>query len=329
MNEPGILLISLDFELYWGIRDCIPEEACRDRIQQVHSIIPRLVDLFEDYGIHASFATVGMLMARNFYELSSYLPEEKPRYSDKNLSPYNGYLEKINERNSLLHFAPELVQRIAQSPGLEISSHTFSHYYCLAEGQNAAEFEQDIEAHIRLAADQGIQLKSLVFPRNQYNQQYLEICRKHGLKAFRGNESSWLYTARDDTRETSLRRAFRLADSYLNISGHHTYSTHGIERKIPLNFPSSRFLRPVNPRIKWLEQLRLRRITSAMDRAATHGEIYHLWWHPHNFGENTDANFEFLKKILIHYHDLHQKFNFKSYNMAELAEQLEAVPECV
>ncbi len=329
MKEPGILLISLDFELFWGVRDCIPEGQCRERIEMVHTVIPRLVDLFELFDIHASFATVGMLMVRDFEELLRYSPINKPEYLDKNLSPYNGYLKNINGQNTNLHFAPALVQRIAQSPGLEISSHTFSHYYCLAEGQGAAEFEQDLQAHIRLGSDQGIELKTLVFPRNQYNRQYLEICRKNGIRAFRGNESSWLYSARDDKQETSLRRAFRLADAYINLSGHHTYGQNCIKRQIPLNFPSSRFLRPVNPRNKWLEELRLRRITSAMDYAAMHGEIYHLWWHPHNFGENTDANFEFLEKILCHYRQLNRQYEFKSYNMAELAEHLEAVPECV
>lgn len=325
-KQPGSFLISLDFELYWGVRDCLDLAECKERLLKVHQIIPRLVELFKKEGIHASFATVGMLMTRNAEELNKFKPALLPNYSNTHLSPYNGYLSNVEGVNHDLHFAPELVELIKQTDGLEVGSHTFSHYYCLANGQDAATFEADLKAHVALAQSKGMRLKTLVFPRNQYNQQYLEICKKHGIVAYRGNESSWIYAARDDSKETPLRRAFRLTDAYINLSGHHTFSVKTQSSAQPYNFPSSRFLRPASPGNSMLENLRLRRITRAMDYAAKHGEVYHLWWHPHNFGEHTEANFEFLQKVIDHYHSLRQKYGFESLNMAELAERLHAQP---
>lgn len=323
-NQPGCLLISLDFELYWGVRDCMELAKCKDRLLKVHDIIPRLVELFKKEGIHASFATVGMLMTRNREELNNFKPDLLPNYSNTHLSPYNGYLAEVEGVHHDLHFAPNLVDLIAQADGLEIGSHTFSHYYCLANGQDALTFEADLKAHVDLAHAKGMQLKTLVFPRNQYNQQYLEICKKYGIVAYRGNESSWIYAARNDSQETPLRRAIRLADAYVNLSGHHTFLAKVNRSVHPYNFPSSRFLRPASSNNKILENLRLKRITRAMDYAAKHGEVYHLWWHPHNFGENTEANFEFLQKVIRHYQLLQQKYGFESLNMAELAERLDA-----
>lgn len=320
-EKNGFFLISLDFELYWGVRDCLSVEQCRSRIESVHRVVPELIELFSQYGIHASFATVGMLMASGKEELEKYLPAVKPTYTDKKLSPYNGYMAMLNGHESKLHFAPGLIEKIRTTPGLEIGSHTFSHFYCLADGQCATEFEEDLKAHIRLAADRGLTLTSLVFPRNQYNEAYLDICRKLGIKAYRGNESSWIYAARNDAQETPLRRAVRLLDAYFNLSGHHTYRPQ--PNRALYNFPSSRFLRPASPRQNVLEKWRLKRIMQSMEHAAKNNEVFHLWWHPHNFGENTRANFTFLEQILKKYTTLNAQFGFESLNMSELTERLE------
>ena len=70
---------------------------------------------------------------------------------------------------------------------------------------------------------------------------------------------------------------------------------------MPVDIPSSRFLRPFSKKAKMFEGLRLHRINSGMTYAAKNNFSYHLWWHPHNFGINKNENFEFLEKILEHY----------------------------
>jgi peptidoglycan/xylan/chitin deacetylase (PgdA/CDA1 family) len=318
----GVFLISLDFELFWGVRDCYSLEQYDTRVEAVHQIIPRLVAMFDANQIQATFASVGMLMANDKTELELFAPHRKPAYSNKHLSPYNGYLSSLNESKNPIHFAPNLIDCIIQSGKQELGTHTFSHYYCLEDGQSAEDFEEDLKAAIKIATSRGIALKTLVFPRNQYNKQYLEICKKHGIIAYRGNEQSWIYSARNDAGETSLRRAFRLLDSYVNLSGNHTYSLESVKSNTPYDLRSSRFLRPVNASLNWLEPLRLKRIKNAMTGAAKSGEVFHLWWHPHNFGHHTEANFAFLEKILKHYLYLNQLYGFKSLSMAQVAESL-------
>ena len=55
--------------------------------------------------------------------------------------------------------------------------------------------------------------------------------------------------------------------------------------------------------------------------------MYHLWWHPHNFGINQLENFAFLEEILVHYRYLNEKYGFTSCTMSELAHELIAVSQ--
>ena len=59
-----------------------------------------------------------------------------------------------------------------------------------------------------------------------------------------------------------------------------------------------------------------------MTHAAKQNLVYHLWWHPHNFGINQAENIAFLNRILDHYQLLNKKYGFKSYTMSALAEEL-------
>ncbi len=319
----GNFVISLDFEIYWGVRDVLELDDYRDNLLGVRTVIPGLIHLFDKYGIHATFATVGLLFFNDKEELLVGLPTKKPKYTNPRISPYEGHFNQVgkDETEDVFHYAPSLIKMIRQS-GQEIGCQTFSHYYCLESGQTIEDFREDLRAAKRIAEKRGITLKSFVFPRNQYNEAYLNVCHEEGICSFRGNETSWLYKAKDVESETLLRRAIRLLDAYMNLSGHHCHEVTYLENQGLYNIPASRFLRPYSHRLSFLESLRLRRITNSMTYAAKHGLTYHLWWHPHNFGVNIKENLAFLEKILLHYQKLSKKYVFRSVSMQQLADQL-------
>jgi hypothetical protein len=93
-----------------------------------------------------------------------------------------------------------------------------------------------------------------------------------------------------------------------------------------LNVPASRFLRPYAPRLRHLEGLRLRRIVSDLEYAAREGKLFHLWWHPHNFGVNTDQNLAFLERVLGHFQRLRERHGMESLNMGDLGLRLAQPP---
>ncbi len=261
---------------------------------------------------------------KNKTEIRDYSPTKMPSYFDGNLSPYGEYMEQVvgtDEKNDPYHFGWSIIDNLSKNNRHEIATHTFSHYYCGEAGQNIEEFEEDLMAAIKVAQAKGIHLNSIVLPRNQVIPGYLTVCAKHGIKSYRDNENFWAY--KTDIRKRPLgKRFFRLLDSYINLSGHNCYSYEYMSQSSPYKIPSSRFLRPYNSKIKALDGLRLKRIKSSMTYAAKNHLVYHLWWHPHNFGINQQENLAFLEKILIHYMTLNKSYGFESRTMGEISETL-------
>lgn len=321
--EKGHFVISLDFEIYWGVRDVVELSNYKNNLLGVRKAIPAMLNLFSKYNITTTFATVGFLFFNDKKELLDGLPTNIPEYTNELISPYKGHFNLVgeNEKEDLLHFGSSLIEKIRQYRQ-EIGCHTFSHYYCLEDGQTIEDFKADLQAAKKVAAKRGIALKSFVFPRNQYNQAYLNICKEEGITSFRGNEKSKLFSAKNHGRSTAYRRPFRLMDAYFNLSGYNCYNTGDMISSEPVNIPASRFLRPWSKKLAFLDGLRLKRITNSMTHAAKNKLVYHLWWHPHNVGINIPENMAFLEKILLHYKQLSAQYGFTSSSMAQLAELL-------
>ena len=322
MLEHGAFIISLDFELNWGVHDVFTLEEYGENILGVRQAIPKMLALFQQYDIHATWATVGMLCFSDKKEMKKHIPPILPTYVDQNFSPY-GKLSTVgeNEEKDLYHFGLTLVQQITKIPYQEIGTHTFSHYYCLENGQTAEQFQADLQASLSIPNLSNHKISSLVFPRNQTNAPYLKVCKASGIESYRGNEQNWVYEASGYKGRSKLKRAVRLLDCYVNLTGHHTYRISNESDDYPINLRSSRFLRPYNPKLKMLEPLRLKRIKKGVEHAAKQKEIYHLWWHPHNFGTFLDENLKFLTEILDHYAKMREVYGMQSMNMGEAAKE--------
>jgi len=316
-NNDGAIVISIDFELYWGVRDKRSLESYKENLLGVWEAIPKILDLFEKYEIHATWSTVGFLFCKDINEVHNYQPKIKPEYDNKNLCPYK-YINKNKNLDAKFHFSPELIEKIISTPNQEISTHTFSHYYCLEKGQSLEAFKEDINAAINISKKYNLDIQTIIFPRNQWSPDYLIELEKAGIKAFRGNEKSWFYQSTEDDKQNLIRRLGRLIDTYINLVGHQTYSLESCKHSIPYNFPSSRLLRPYSEKFSLFENIRINRIKKSMKYAAKKKEIFHLWWHPHNFGKNTDINLTILEDILCEYRKLNNKYDMKSFNMLDL-----------
>ncbi len=314
----GGFVLSLDLELMWGVRDRRTVASYGANILGVRQVVPRLLDLFARNKLACTWATVGMLFFDNRDALIAALPEERPAYDDPRLSPY-GDIARIgnSEVEDPHHYALSLIRRIAEAPHQEIATHTFSHFYCLEAGQTLSAFRADLAAACRVAEAEGLRLQSIVFPRNQFNGDYLEACRAAGLIAWRGNERGRMYRAEAQSAEGLAKRGGRLADAYLNLSG--VNGSHPVARGGMADVPSSRFLRPWSARLAVLEPLRLRRILGAMRHAARRGEVFHLWFHPHNFGIEQDHNFAVMARIAIEAVRLREAHDWPALTMAEAA----------
>lgn len=324
MIKHGSLVISLDFEMMWGIIDVFSKEGYgQTNVRQVPEVINRMIALFEKYGVHATFATVGMIMYPNRKELEKDLPDVHPSYADTKMSPYeNDYISQIKLEEENLFFCPDIVKEICSRKGFELGSHTYCHYYCWAPGQTAEQFDVDVQKSVEVSKGYVSEIKTIIFPRNQVSDEHLKICGRRGLQVYRGNAIKFFSEPRN--RFDSIRnRICRLLDTYVNVGGHTTVPYSQLEYKEGmLNVRASRMLRPYIPKLSIFESLRLRRIRKEMIHAAQKGEMYHLWWHPHNFGTNMNENFNFLEKILETYKYCHERYGMQSYTMSEIYQEV-------
>jgi hypothetical protein len=124
------------------------------------------------------------------------------------------------------------------------------------------------------------------------------------------------HRARSRSEQTLFARASRLADSYLPIGGPHDHEPTLVDGMVDI--PASRFLRPAGKSVA-LEHLRLWRISSAMETAARRRKLFHLWWHPHNFGVHLPENIALLRQVFEHFGRLREKDGMQSLGMAEVA----------
>jgi peptidoglycan/xylan/chitin deacetylase (PgdA/CDA1 family) len=318
--EYGAFVISLDFELMWGVRDKRTIADYGANIRGVRQVVPALLDLFVERNIACTWATVGLLFFASNRTMRAALPARQPRYADARLSSYR-YLAEVgaDEERDPHYYGLSLIRRILDHAGQEVGTHTFSHFYCLEEGGDTEAFRADLEAAQAAAERLGIKLASIVFPRNQVSPAHLSVCRELGFRSFRGNERAWFHRARRDSEQSLLVRGSRLADSYLPIGGAHDHEPTLVGGLVDV--PASRFLRPVRKNAA-LERLRLRRITSAMEVAARRRRLFHLWWHPHNFGVNLEENLAFLRHILDHFRTLQDRYGMRSVTMAAVADEV-------
>ncbi len=317
---PGIFTISLDFELHWGCLESKPvlDEKARNYFQNTRNTIPLMLNAFESGNIHVTWASVGMLFCESASEWNESRPLNIPNYADKNVSVYewisaNGFTEEICP----FHFAPSLIRQIQQTPFQEIGTHTFSHYFCQESGQKAVDFKEDLLIASQKAKKFGIELKSLVFPRNQFRENYLNICAEAGITSVRSNPNVWYWSP--VAKSGFFRKLCRTADAYLSFMNPKVVTIESIDfRNNPIHIPASRLYRPWKPSFPFLNKWKMKRIKQEMTFAAQHERYYHLWWHPHNFGNHPKECMQELYEIIEHFEKLHRQYQFQSMNMGEL-----------
>ncbi|MBC7830318.1 MAG: polysaccharide deacetylase family protein [Chitinophagaceae bacterium] len=321
----GIFTISLDFELHWGVFDKKDRDLQKACYVNTIDIIPKLLRLFTKYEIHVTWATVGSLFAKDANEWAELKPDTQPSFSNEMYSAYI-YAKKngLADQYSWAHFAPETIREILQFAGQELGTHTFAHYYCLEPEQNPKAFEADLAAVEKAASKFNKDLVSLVFPRNQFEPQFLDICYRKGIKVVRSNPEDWFWKPIPDSRSGMLRKVLRTGDAYLPLGKRTSYPLQSIRinPNEPIQLPASRFLRPWQPKLQLANTMHVRRVMNEMAVAAKKKECYHLWWHPENFGYYPEQNLNQLEILLSHFQKMKTRFGMKSWNMGEYTSML-------
>lgn len=308
-------VISLDFELFWGVSDTQTVAGYGRNVLGEWQAIPRLLALFRQHGIKVTWATVGMIMCRDYKQWRDFRPAVLPGYARADISPY--FMDTLVRENARLFFARPLVEQILATKGQELATHTYSHFYCNEVGAAPDQFAADLDCARSISADMGVQLRSVVLPRNQIHEKFLSVLPQAGIQVYRGNAGHWLYRNGDAVAGGIAGRVARFADACIPLSGERTVREQHNGGLV--NLPASLFLYPWSARHRALLAMRLHRLKQGMTSAARTGGIFHLWWHPHNFGVNLEENLAQLDVVLRHYHVLADTYGMQTQCMGDFA----------
>ena len=77
-SGPGTFVISLDFELMWGVRDVQTKATYGPNVLGVRRAIPAMLALFEGFELRVTWATVGLLFFGTRADLLAPCPPSAP-----------------------------------------------------------------------------------------------------------------------------------------------------------------------------------------------------------------------------------------------------------
>jgi hypothetical protein len=277
MSQRGIV-ISIDFELDWGYSiDKEPLET-----SEVLEGLNKLINLFEKHQVKTTWAIVGKLFE-------------------------NGKDNSKRQSNWIL-------KNLIDNKLVEIGSHTYSHIFC--EEVPIDVFEKDLTIMNGIYDSNKIRFKSIIFPRNQFNDDNIKELKNNNYTHFRSVLDKWYLKTDKFSNEITIKRYlirfFELIplkrDVLINNFG-------GL-----ISVSDSRFLRFFTTNIfgKIITPIYLRILKFEMKKSIKRGGLYHIWFHPHNIIKKPNG-FKQLDMFLTYYNErLRTEKSISSYKLSEI-----------
>jgi peptidoglycan/xylan/chitin deacetylase (PgdA/CDA1 family) len=295
--ERGVFTTSLDLELIWGTLDLFGPERFRPAcVTERSEVIDRLLDLFCEFDVQATWLVLGHLM------LDRCAPENGKKHPEI-VRPAHTWHRKdwfqhdpggIEDDQSIF-LGRSLIEKIrACRVPQEIGCHSFSHVIFGDSGCSAETAESEIKASLAAARDLGVEMQSFAFPRNEVG--HLDLLSKYGFTCYRGPEPQW-YERR--ALPSALRRVARSV-GVLAAAEPPVVLPEETESGL-WNIPGSMIYFPMHGLRKYMPvSLRVKRAIKGLNAAARQRKIFHLWFHPTNLADETNEMFAGLRSILEH-----------------------------
>lgn len=292
--EKGIVVISADFEMAWAFRYSKMRNKYSEEIGlQERDNVPRLLLLFDKYRIPVTWATVGHLFLNNCEKDKEGLPHpemHRPNYFQNSnwKFEFGDWYDSdpcSNHLTAPAWYAPDLIEMILKSSiNHEIACHTFSHIDCTEKNCPPELFISEIEACKNVAADKGIELKSMVYPGGTFGN--FNLLKKMGFTSYR--------------KEMKYNIDLPSIDKYGLV-------------QIPSSCGLDKW------KYDWNSGKYIKVITSYLDKAAKYKKVAHLWFHP---SMNVWYLENVLPTILKNIFSMREQGKLEILTMGELAERV-------
>jgi peptidoglycan/xylan/chitin deacetylase (PgdA/CDA1 family) len=277
---PGTVVVSVDAELGWGHHD-LPSPP-PERIEYARTGWIRLLSLFEEFDLPATWAVVGHLFL-----------DDCDRRHPGHPAP-DGWFER--ERGEWadrpeLRFGDGLVERIDDSgPAHEVGCHGFSHVIL---GDDDTSHDLAAAEVRRAAAAAGRSFDSFVFPRNAVGNR--TALADAGIRCYRGPAPLERFA------DTPARPAAKVVRGLLGSAP--PLVTPSRDDAGLVNVPASLYLFSFEGPVRSLAAAAVgdpvvRRARRGVDAAAATGGVLHLWLHPNNLVRERHARR--VRAVLAH-----------------------------
>jgi hypothetical protein len=228
---------------------------------------------------------------------------------------YSSYEEAYKTGHPLWYGADVIDMLLNAELKHEIAFHGYTHETFDSMSREKAEFE--IQEFIRVAGRKGIDAKSIVFPRNKIG--HLELFEKFGFTSYRGEEHLPLLTR----NKYFFGKIAKLLDHAFAITTPPIYEKKAFLVGNMANLAATQHIFGFDRKPElWLDglglpNLRIRKITKAIKKAAEQQKTVHIWAHPWEF--RTESDFGKLEFIFKHVAQEIRVGRMKSVSMDTMA----------
>lgn len=311
MINKGILTISIDVELAWGIYDKPITPKHRLAIQQERKAIGEIIALFNKYKINATWAVVGHLLSDECKGRDGiWHPEfERPIIPSK---IHDWFFQHPEEGMDPIWYGRDILEKIKNaSPPQEIASHSFCHIPYNEDKTSPQAVITDIEEAKHIHQIYNLPFKVFIFPRNIVG--FKKLLARKGIVVYRGKTKRWY----DSIPVASFRRLMNLVYFILSINPPAVEVT--VDDTDMVNVPDSMLLIGRNGirRLIPVENL-IKMGIAGLNRAAATGRIFHLWFHPQNFIVDMKGQLYILENILKHAQNLRNRERLQILTLEEI-----------
>lgn len=264
MAAAPIFVMSLDCEGKWGMADGLqPYHHRLLTSERLAGAYRQLLGMLERHGLAATFAFVMAFVLSEAERRRFAMLDHKNNPDDPWLKHY--WTSLAAGQGDGWHL-PEALEMVREAGVHEIASHSFCHRPLGDKSLDAAGAATELEAAAQAARLKQVELRTLVFPRNEVGN--LPAVRAAGYLGYRqrlerrGGRLAALLEEFDTRRGPQPARA--AVDGLVPIPAGHFFNWRfGLRKLVP----------PAVTVARWRRQL---------ERCARDGGVVHLWLHPHN-----------------------------------------------
>ncbi len=307
----GTVLVTLDTEQIWGYLDCLTEREFQESFPRAVETAPKLLDLFCQAGLRATWTVVGALSLEGTGGAADSRFRDLPK-------EWVGRVPGGDIRTAPFWYARRFVEAIRDAlPRQEIGLHGGLTHLCWGSPPRPADvLRREIQRGIRALEQIGVTPRSFTFPRDI--EAHHELLAEHGIRCYRGRSPSWGHRAGRNLFGGVVRLLAEVSRSPAPVVWP--------EEKMPglWNIPSSLSLYRTSEQRARLAPLasRVARVREGIERAARTGGIFHYYLHPENVTESAAA-LPVFEEIIGLFAAARDRGDVEVMTMSEVVDRLE------